>query len=179
MTRRNGPTAHEADLDGQLDRLREAAFAAMERAYAPYSQFCVGAALLTADGTVFVGCNVENAAYPSGICAERAAVMAAVVAGHRSFRLIVVATEADEPAPPCGVCRQVLVEFAPRLQVVSVNRDGAERHWTMEELLPSPFVPASLEAHAHPNAPHPAHGPEEMMPYRSGAHRAIPEDHKS
>jgi cytidine deaminase len=139
---------------GQLDALRDAAFAVMERAYAPYSRFRVGAALLTADGAVVTGCNVENAAYPAGICAERGAVMAAVAAGHRAFRLLVLATEADEPAPPCGQCRQVLVEFAPQLPVVSVTRDGAERRWTLAELLPSPFVPASLETHAHP-APHP------------------------
>ena len=147
-----------ADIDEQLDRLREAAFAVMERAYAPYSDFPVGAALLTADGSIVTGCNVENAAYPSGICAERGAVMAAVAAGHRSFRGLVLATEADHPAPPCGACRQVLVEFAPRLPIVSLNRDGEERRWTMAELLPSPFVPASLESHLHAT-PHPeAHG---------------------
>jgi cytidine deaminase len=145
--------ASSAELDAHLDRLREAAFAAMARAYAPYSEFPVGAALLTADGSVVAGCNVENAAYPSGICAERGAVMAAVAAGHRAFRLLVLATEADEPAPPCGACRQVLVEFAPRLPVVSVNRDGEVRRWTMAELLPSPFVPASLESHAHVHVP--------------------------
>ena len=143
----------DAELDADLDRLREAAFAAMERAYAPYSEFPVGAALLTADGAVVTGCNVENAAYPSGICAERGAVMAAVAAGHRAFRLLVLATEADEPAPPCGACRQVLVEFAPRLPVVSVNRDGELRRWTMAELLPHPFTPASLESHAHAHVP--------------------------
>ena len=145
--------ASSAELDAHLDRLREAAFAAMARAYAPYSEFPVGAALLTADGSVVAGCNVENAAYPSGICAERGAVMAAVAAGHRAFRLLVLATEADEPAPPCGACRQVLVEFAPRLPVVSVNRDGEVRRWTMAELLPSPFVTASLESHVHVHVP--------------------------
>jgi cytidine deaminase len=155
---RRGDSSAFTDLDDQLDRLREAAFGVMERAYVPYSDFPVGAALLTADGTVVTGCNVENAAYPSGICAERGAVMAAVAAGHRRFRGLVVATDADEPAPPCGACRQVLVEFAPRLPIVSVNRDGLERRWTLAELLPSPFVPASLESHLHAT-PHPeAHG---------------------
>ena len=176
MTRSAAGAPGDAGPDGQLDRLREAAFVAMERAYAPYSRFCVGAALLAADGTIVTGCNVENAAYPSGICAERGAVMAAVAAGHRSFRLLVLATEADEPAPPCGACRQVIVEFAPHLPVVSVNRDGAERRWTMAELLPSPFTPASLESHFHPDAPHPAHGPAETL-RTSGAHPVIPEDH--
>ena len=126
------------------ERLRAAAFAAMERAYAPYSRFRVGAALLTADGEVVTGCNVENAAYPASICAERGAVMAAVAAGHRAFDRVVIATEAREPASPCGQCRQVLAEFAPALPVVSVTRGGAVRRWTMAELLPSPFLPASL-----------------------------------
>ena len=157
----------DAPLGAELDRLCEAAFAAMERAYAPYSEFPVGAALLTADGTVVTGCNVENAAYPSGICAERGAVVAAVAAGHRAFRLLVLATEADEPAPPCGACRQVIVEFAPRLPVVSVNRDGAQRRWTMAELLPHPFTPASLESHAH------AHGSDRVP----GTRPPTSEDH--
>ena len=142
--------AHPAPVaprDPKLQRLREAALAAMDRAYAPYSRFRVGAALLTDDGHVFTGCNVENAAYPSSLCAERGAVMAAVAAGYRAFDLIVVATEAESPAPPCGQCRQVLVEFAPDLPVVSVTRTGVERRWTMTELLPTPFVPASLETH--------------------------------
>jgi cytidine deaminase len=169
VTRDGAPSAPGADLDGPLDRLRAAAFAAMERAYAPYSEFPVGAALLTADGTIVTGCNVENAAYPSGICAERGAVMAAVAAGHRAFRLLVLATEADEPAPPCGACRQVLVEFAPRLPVVSVNRDGAERRWSMAELLPSPFTPASLESHAHPHT-------HEVIAHAASALPPIPDD---
>jgi cytidine deaminase len=141
------PSPALVERDPKLRRLREAAIAAMERAYAPYSRFRVGAALLTADGHLFTGCNVENAAYPSSLCAERGAVMAAVAAGHRAFDLIVVATEAESPAPPCGQCRQVLVEFAPDLPVVSVTRAGVEQRWSMSELLPAPFVPASLETH--------------------------------
>jgi cytidine deaminase len=128
----------------RLAELHEAAQAAMERAYAPYSGFHVGAALLTRDGAIVCGCNVENAAYPSGICAERGAVTAAVLAGHREFELLVLTTAAGDPTPPCGMCRQVLVEFAPALPVVSVSRDGRTRHWTMAELLPEPFLPASL-----------------------------------
>lgn len=124
--------------------LRDRALAAMGRAYAPYSGFHVGAALLAADGTVYEGCNVENAAYPAGICAERAAVAAAVVAGARQFSAIVIATSADEPTPPCGVCRQVLRELAPALDVLSVTRSGAHARWTIAELLPQAFTPSSL-----------------------------------
>ena len=125
--------------------LRERAFAAMERAYAPYSQFRVGAALLASDGIVTEGCNVENAAFPAGICAERAAVAAAIARGIRSFETLMIATEAQEPTPPCGMCRQVLEEFAPHLLVVSVTREGRMSRWTLDELLPRAFTPHSLD----------------------------------
>lgn len=120
--------------------------AAQERAHAPYSNFRVGAALLTVGGEVVAGCNVENAAYPSSICAERGAVMTAIAGGHRDFELLVLATDAETPTPPCGMCRQVLVEFAPALPVVSVAGDGTVSHWLVSDLLPHPFVPASLAA---------------------------------
>jgi cytidine deaminase len=127
-----------------LDNLRAAALGAMSRAYAPYSNFRVGAALQDKDGRVFIGCNVENASFGGTICAERAALAAALVAGSRTFDRLVVATEATEPTPPCGVCRQVLVEFAPAIEVISVTAAGQEARWTLDALLPSPFTPHSL-----------------------------------
>jgi cytidine deaminase len=130
--------------DGRLEALRAVAFAALDRAYAPYSGFRVGCALAGADGTTHPGCNVENAAYPAGICAERGAVLGAVARGTRAFELLVVVTEAEEPTPPCGQCRQVLVEFAPALPVVSYTRGGKVARWTLAELLPHPFTPVSL-----------------------------------
>lgn len=128
----------------RLDNLRAAALGAMSRAYAPYSNFRVGAALQDKDGRVFIGCNVENASFGGTMCAERAALAAALVAGSRTFDRLVVATEATEPTPPCGVCRQVLVEFAPAIEVISVTAAGQEARWTLDALLPSPFTPHSL-----------------------------------
>lgn len=127
-----------------LAALRAAAFAAMENAYAPYSKFRVGAALLTPDGEIIAGCNVENAAYPAGTCAERAAIGAAVVRGRRQFTHVVVATEAATPTPPCGMCRQVLREFAPECQVISVTRNGQEASWSLADLLPYAFESSKL-----------------------------------
>ena len=125
--------------------LRERASAAMERAYAPYSGFRVGAALLGSDGSVTEGCNVESAAYPAGICAERAALAAAVARGVRAFRSITIVTSAELPTPPCGMCRQALIEFSPELEVVSVTRNGREARWNLSDLLPHAFTPQSLD----------------------------------
>lgn len=138
-------TGAGAGSDRVTTMLRERAFGAMSRAYAPYSNFRVGAALLGADGSITEGCNVENASFPAGICAERAAVAAAVARGVRSFEAIAIATEAQEPTPPCGICRQVLEEFSPHLSVISVTRDGREARWTLDELLPRAFTPRSLD----------------------------------
>ena len=127
-----------------MDELRAAAFGALEQAYAPYSRFRVGAALLAADGTVAVGCNVENASYPACICAERVALGTMISRGVQQFELLVIATEADDPTPPCGFCRQVLAEFSPALPIVSFTRSGIEGRWTLAELLPTPFTPLFL-----------------------------------
>ncbi len=132
-------------LDHEGQALRERASAAMERAYAPYSEFRVGAALLGSDGSISEGCNVESAAYPAGICAERAALAAAVARGVRAFRTITIVTSAGDPTPPCGMCRQALIEFSPELEIVSVTRNGREARWTLADLLPHAFTPHSLD----------------------------------
>ncbi len=124
--------------------LAERAMSAKERAYAPYSGFRVGAALLATDGSITEGCNVENASYPAGMCAERGAISTAVARGVRDFVAIVIATDAEQPTPPCGICRQVMMEFAPRLEVISVTRGGADARWMMSDLLPAAFTPTSL-----------------------------------
>ncbi|HEX6104727.1 MAG TPA: cytidine deaminase [Gemmatimonadales bacterium] len=126
------------------DSLVSAARAAQAQAYAPYSRYRVGAALEAEDGRVFVGCNVENASYGLTICAERAAVCAAVAAGARRFRRAVVVTDSDPPAAPCGACRQVLAEFGPDLQVVGVG-PAATVSWTMRDLLPAAFRKEQLQ----------------------------------
>ena len=121
--------------------LLAAAEAARARAHAPYSGFRVGAALLCADGTVQPGCNVENASYGATICAERAAVVAAVAAGHMRFAAVAVAGPAGVALMPCGICRQVLAEFSPdgALRVVTRDAAGAPRATTLAALLPEAF----------------------------------------
>jgi cytidine deaminase len=134
--------------DVALEELRTEARTAMTRAYAPYSGFRVGAALRCGDGTVAAGCNVENASFPAGMCAERSALGAAVSRGQRVFSALVIVTDAIDPTPPCGMCRQALAEFAPALRVTSVALDGRETTWSLAQLLPAPFTPQSLPHHA-------------------------------
>lgn len=123
------------------DTLKAAALEMQARAYVPYSDYRVGAALLTASGEIVTGCNVENATYGATCCAERTAVFSAVAAGHRSFRAIAVATHGADAGTPCGICRQVLAEFSDdgALEVVCFTPEGAEARYTLAELLPHAF----------------------------------------
>ncbi|HET6837421.1 MAG TPA: cytidine deaminase [Gemmatimonadales bacterium] len=125
------------------DALLTAARQVQAQAYAPYSNFRVGAALESADGRVFVGCNVENASYGLTICAERAAICAAVSAGVREFSRAVVVSNVDPPAAPCGACRQVLAEFGLNLSIEAVGSARTLR-WQLSELLPAAFGPEQL-----------------------------------
>jgi cytidine deaminase len=128
------------DVSGALiTRAREA----QANAHAPYSRFHVGAALEADDGRVFAGCNVESASYGLTICAERMALGAGVAAGAKRFRRIVVVTDVDPPAAPCGACRQLLAEFGMDLEVIAAGR-STERHWKLGALLPDAFTRDSL-----------------------------------
>ena len=126
------------------EELKAAAIAMLDRAYCPYSHFAVGAALECADGTVYTGCNIENAAFSPTICAERTAVAKAVSEGHTDFVRIVVAGRSKDFCVPCGVCRQVLREFAPNMEVICLNGAGEEQVFTLSELLPHSFGPEFL-----------------------------------
>jgi len=134
-------------LDGRLmnmadkkEELLAAAKQAREKAYAPYSNFRVGAAVLASDGRIFSGCNVENASLGLSCCAERSAISAMIAAGEREIREILVIGDSEEFLPPCGACRQAIAEFAPPAAVVHMcNRSGAWRDATVTELIPSVF----------------------------------------
>lgn len=124
--------------------MRTAARAAMQNAYCRYSKFRVGAAVLTADGEIFAGCNVENASYGLTMCAERNAIFQAVAKGARSLTAIVIVTPTKSPTPPCGACRQVINEFGPNAEVFIFGRGKNGQKITLSKLLPRAFGPLNL-----------------------------------
>lgn len=121
------------------EELLKAAENAMEYAYSPYSRFKVGAALLCKDGSIYTGCNVENATFGATNCAERTAVFKAVSEGHRNFESIAIVSSGGELTFPCGICRQVLAEFAPEIKIILKGSDGETAVFTLGELLPHSF----------------------------------------
>jgi cytidine deaminase len=133
------PDAQQERIEQILDRARQA----RERAYAPYSKFTVGAAIVTEDGSVFEGVNVENASYGLAICAERSAAVTAIGAGHRKFRAIAIAGPETTVTAPCGACRQFLNEFNPQLSVAYTTPSGVTVT-TLDQLLPDAFGPDNV-----------------------------------
>jgi len=139
----NQPFSPEAQMPDK--DLESAARAVRENAHVPYSRFKVGAAIRTASGRVFSGCNVENLAYPQGTCAEAGAIAAMCAAGEREIAEVLVIADAPDPVPPCGGCRQKLSEFANGdVPVTMMTTDGAHRTMTMDALLPGAFRPEHM-----------------------------------
>ena len=133
-------------MEVTTETLIEQAKAVRKHAYIPYSKFAVGAAVLTSTGNVFVGCNIENAAYPVTCCAERVALFSAIAAGEMSFKKIVVVADTDRPVPPCGTCRQAMSEFfLPETEICLSNLQNNIETWTMASLLPSSFNSKDLK----------------------------------
>ena len=125
------------------EELFAAAMNVRRKPYAPYSRFCVGAAVRTASNHIYVGCNVENASYGLTCCAERNAIFAAVAAGEKDFKTLCIVAETSEPVAPCGACRQVMREFGIE-EILLANCTGKIKRMTLEELLPYSFGPESL-----------------------------------
>ena len=122
-----------------MDKLIAEAKMAREKAYAPYSNFKVGAAVLTSNGKIFSGCNIENSSYGLSICAERAAIFNAVSSGYKKFTKIAVVTDSEPPASPCGACRQVIFEFGDDIEVIMANLKGDIKIMKIDELLKDGF----------------------------------------
>ncbi len=121
------------------NNLLKLAVLARENAYAPYSQFRVGAALQTAGGNTYTGCNIENQSYSLTICAERTAVFKAVSEGNHAFETLAIVADTEEPITPCGACRQVLAEFNPELLLILGTVKGLKKEVRLSELFPAPF----------------------------------------
>lgn len=130
----------------EFSQLVSHAKVAFDRAYAPYSNFHVGAAALTTSGKIVSGCNVENASYGLTVCAERNCIAQAVINGEQAFKTLVVYTEQEKLTPPCGACRQVITEFFDSsAKITAVNHLNVSKTWTVEELLPDAFTPKDLK----------------------------------
>ncbi|XP_030632116.1 cytidine deaminase b [Chanos chanos] len=143
-----GPKAHLSALNNDVTELIQKSQDAKKFAYCPYSKFRVGAALLADDGTVFTGCNVENASYTLGICAERNAMSKAISEGYRNFKAIAIASDlCDQFISPCGGCRQFMREFGVDWKVYMSKPDGTYILMSVEELLPVSFGPEDLKIH--------------------------------
>ena len=123
-----------------LEKLITAAWEVRKNAYAPYSHFAVGAAVLTAEGRIYTGCNIENISYGLTNCAERTAIFQAVAHGEREFTHLAICTDTDIWTAPCGACRQVMLEFAPQMQVIMVNNRGERKQLSAAELMPDAFA---------------------------------------
>jgi cytidine deaminase len=140
--------------DSDIEKLKVAVIKAQQFAYCPYSHFRVGCALLTTDDKIYTGCNVENAAYPAGICAERTALTKAVSEGYKTFKALAIITDSNDCASPCGVCRQFIREFADsniigekkfQLPIIMFKNDASEHLiMTLDDLLPHSFGPGDL-----------------------------------
>jgi cytidine deaminase len=128
-----------------MNKLVEAALAARDNAYAPFSKFRVGAAIEDETGRIFIGCNIENATYGLTICAERVAVFKAISEGARKFTRIAVAADTDVLTPPCGACRQILWEFCGDVELTLVNLHGKSETFHLKELFPRPFDASFLD----------------------------------
>lgn len=131
--------------ENYIQALKQVAYDMLDKAYVPYSKFPVGAAILTDSGKIYGGCNIENAAYSLGNCAERTALFSAIAQGDHSFQCLVVTGHTDEPISPCGACRQVISEFcSPEMPVFLMNSQGLVHETTVGTLLPGAFKSGDL-----------------------------------
>ncbi len=136
---------HHMRIDPPVfEELKRLAQNVSKNAYCKYSEFPVGAAVLTGSGKIYTGCNVENVSYGLTICAERSAIFAAIAAGEKTIQAVVIYTPTETLTPPCGACRQVISEFGNKIQIVSVSKSRVSEPKTIQELLPSSFGTANF-----------------------------------
>lgn len=129
----------------EIEKLVDAARGVQKMAYAPYSKFAVGSAVLGFDGSIYTGCNVENVSYGLTNCAERTAIFKSVSEGNRKFKAVAIYSDTDQYCSPCGACRQVIAEFGKEITVIQANRHGQYIINSIEELLPGGFTADNLE----------------------------------